>query len=226
MVTKQTSLDMVELSGEDVYPDWENLLKNNTENKDGKNTAKSELDISLDMLLDEKKDINYWQDLFNQMNFPGMDLMAVNKDNNYVLDPLEEHKIFQEKIVQFLKLLATENVNDLRTAGISESSIFAMEKGLAPVNWTVHLKYPLAYTGRVDFDNMVLIQIQPFHEDIHQFINKQILSKAGVARPEELYIPVPSGRVYIPMSGSFGGAGGGKAAAQISSNSGNANGGR
>lgn len=223
MVPKKTSSDMVELSGEDVYPNWESLIQNNNEPKEV--AAKSELDISLDMLLDEKG-TNYWQDLFNQMNFPGMDLMAVNRDNNYISNPLEEHKILRQKTCQFLKLLSKENINELRMAGIAESSIFAMEKGIVPINWTIHLKYPLAYSGVLDFDNMVLIQIQPFHEDIHQFINKQILSKAGVSRPAELYIPVPMGRVYVPISGTFGGGGGGKAAAQIAGNSGNESGGR
>ena len=223
MATKKASLDMVELSGEDVYPNWENLIQNNIENKE--ESSKSELDISLDMLLDEKG-TNYWQDLFNQMNFPGMDLMAVNRDSNYISNPLEEHKILGQKTVQFLKLLSEENINELRMAGIAESSIFAMGKGIMPINWTIHLKYPLAYGGHLEFDNMVLIQVQPFHEDIHQFINKQILSKAGVARLTELCIPVPIGRVYIPISGAFGSGGGGKSAAQIMGNSGNEIGGR
>jgi len=183
MVTKQTSLDMLELSGEDVYPNWEKLIQSNVENKE--ELSKSELDVSLDMLLDEKG-VDYWQDLFNQMNFPGMNLMAVARDNNYISKPIEEHRVLRQKTVEFLKLLSQENVNELRMAGIAESSIFAMGKGIIPINWTIHLKYPLAYSGVLDFDNMILIQVQPFHEDIHQFMNKQILSRAGVSRPNEL----------------------------------------
>jgi len=220
MTKKDTSLDMVELNGEDVYPNWENLLKNSDENSQEK--QESELDISMDMLLDEKG-VDYWQNLFNQMNFPGMDLMAVPKNSQYLGNYLEEQKLLQQKTKEFLKLLAEENVNDLRMAGIADSNIFAMSKGIMPINWTVHLKYPLAYGGEIDFDNMVLIQIEPFHEEIHNFLNKQILSKAGVAQPDELYVPFPVGLVYVPMNTSFFGGGGGKAAAQIP---GNTNGGR
>ena len=219
MTDKKTSSDMVELNGEDVYPDWENLLQSNGGAQTGK--KQSDLDISLEMLVD-RKGLSYWQDVFNQMNFPGMDLMEVTRDTQYLNQPLAEHKLFLQKIPEFLKLLSEENVNDLRMAGIAESNIFAMGKGIMPINWTVHLKYPLDYGGKIDFDNMILIQIEPFHEEIHSFLNKQMLSKAGVARPNELYIPVPTGRVYIPMNTVFSG-GGGKAAIQIH---GNENGGR
>ena len=60
-------------------------------------------------------------------------------------------------------------------------------------------------------ENMVLIQCQPFHELIHDFINQQILSDAGVGHPKTVYVPTPVGKVYIP-EGSWTGSGGKKKA--------------
>jgi hypothetical protein len=109
----------------------------------------------------------------------------------------------------FLKDLVDQYLNDLRSADISEESIFYMSKGILPTNWTVHLKYPLLYGGNLDMDNLVLIPIHPFHELIHKYINQQILTSAGVGHPQKLYIPVPLGKVYIP-NGEMTGSGGKK----------------
>ena len=215
MTEKTATPEMTELDGADIYPNWDSLVQgtgDKTPNKPVENEG--ELDISLDMLLDEKS-TDYWQDLFNQMNFPGMDLMGVTYQPVHDSNRIKEHALLREKTAEFLKKLSNENVNDLRAAGIPESHIFSMGRGIMPVNWTIHLKYPLAYGGQIDFDNMVLIQSMPFHEDIHTFINKQILSKAGVGHPEELYIPVPPGKVYIPTAVTLIGGGGGKAAPSI-----------
>ena len=223
MKDKTATLDMTELDGADIYPNWDSLVQGTGDKASGKISTEDEnLDISLDMLLDEKG-TDYWQDLFNQMNFPGMDLMGASYQPDYIHDHVKEHALLREKTAEFLKKLSNENINDLRAAGIPESHIFAMGKGIMPINWTIHLKYPLAYGGQIDFDNMVLIQSIPFHEDIHVFINKQILSKAGVGHPPELYVPVPVGKVYIPSAVTFIGGGGGKAPPSIP---GKTNGGR
>ena len=89
-------------------------------------------------------------------------------------------------------------MNDLRAAGISEENIFYLTKGILPVNWTVHLKVPPLYGGQAQPENLVLMQSQPFHEQIHDFINRQVLTEAGVGRPKILYVPTPVGKVYIP----------------------------
>lgn len=224
MIDKTATSEMTELDGLDIYPNWDKLVQSTGDQKETVDleTQSSELDISLDMLLDEKG-TDYWQDLFNQMNFPSMDLMAVAYQPNYLHNFSKEHAVLKEKTTQFLRLLADENVKDLRAAGVPESHIFSMGRGIMPINWSIHLKYPLDYGGQLEFENMILIQTDPFHEEIHHFINKQILSKAGVAHPQELYIPVPSGRVYIPSNLTFFGGAGGKAAVSIQ---GNTNGGR
>ncbi len=61
----------------------------------------------------------------------------------------------------------------------------------------------------MSLDNLVLIQCHPFHELIHDYLNKQTLSAAGIGHPQTLYIPIPLGKVYIP-NGEMTGSGGKK----------------
>ena len=156
---------------------------------------------------DEQQPQEYWEKLFNNMNFPGMDLMAVTYFNLSMDDVLEQRKILRKTIQDFLKLIGYNNTNDLRSAGVSEEGIFYIRKGKLPENYTVHLKYPLEYGGRIDFNNMVFIQNRPFHELIHTYIDKQLIGPNGSLRPRQLYVPVPLGKIYVPFGGITGSGG-------------------
>ncbi len=150
---------------------------------------------------------SFWEKLFNEMNFPGMDLMAVNYFNLNGDDLIEQRNVLKKATRDFLKLLGYTFINDLRSAGVSEEGIFYIKKGKLPENYTVHLKYPLDYGGRIDFDNMVLIQNRPFHDLIHAYIDQQLLGPNGSVRPRQLYVPVPVGKVYVPFVGITGSGG-------------------
>ncbi|MBQ8251102.1 MAG: hypothetical protein IJY92_04230 [Alphaproteobacteria bacterium] len=154
-----------------------------------------------------EKDQSYWENLFNEMNFPGMDLMAVSYFGAMDSNLLERHIQMKRIIRDFVRLLSYNYVMDLRAAGLSEEAIFYMKKGIIPENYVVHLKYPLEYGGSLDFNNMVLIQDKPFHDTIHSYIDKQIISPKGIEYPPLLYVPVPVGKVYVPFS-LFTGSGG------------------
>lgn len=147
-----------------------------------------------------EKDQKYWENLFNEMNFPGMDLMAVSYFPNPQQDLIELHQQFKRVSRDFVRLVSYNYITDLRAAGISEEGIFYMKKGKLPENFTVHLKYPLEYGGTLDFTNMVLIQDKPFHDLIHAYMDRQILTPSGLNFPQLLYVPVPVGKVYIPFS--------------------------
>ena len=155
-----------------------------------------------------EKGAEYWENLFQESNFGGMDLMGLS----YYPITIHEEDFFKKYSTSrriFMADVLANNLNDLRAAGISEENIFYLNKGVLPANWTVHLKYPPLYGGGPDPENMVLIQCQPFHELIHDFINQQILSSAGIGHPKTLYVPTPTGKVYIP-EGSWTGSGGKK----------------
>lgn len=149
----------------------------------------------------------YWEHLFNEMNFPGMDLMAVSYFGSYTYDLMEQHVLLRRVIRDFVRLLSYNYIMDLRSAGISEEGIFYMKKGKLPENYTVHLKYPLEYGGSIDFNNLVLIQDKPFHDMIHAYIDQQIIGASEVSYPSLLYVPVPVGKVYVPFA-LFTGSGG------------------
>ena len=181
---------------EDVFSDWDKLLQA---------PLFDEPSLS-DMQLEEQGQ-DYWENLFNQMNFPGMDLMAVPFVPRKVDDVEAERKILHRTIRDFVRYLSYHLANDLRSAGVTEEGLFYMKRGQIPENYTVHLKYPLNYGGTVDFNNMVFLQARPFHELIHLYINKQTIGPEGLLTPKLLYVPVPVGKVYVPV-GLFTGSGG------------------
>ncbi len=151
------------------------------------------------------RDQKYWEELFNKMNFPGMDLMAVSYFGAF--DIPEKRAQFRRQSHDFLRYLSYNYAMDLRAAGVSEEGIFYMKKGWLPENFTVHMKYPLEYGGTVDFKNMVFIQEKPFHNFIHEYLEKQLIGKNGLINPPLLYVPVPPTRIYVPF-GLFTGSGG------------------
>ncbi len=163
------------------------------------------------LVTDEMRyDVAYWETKFQQMNFPGMDLVEATAYPLTVLEKVNLRKQYKRIKKDFLRYLSYNYVNDLRSAGMSEDNIFYFKKGIIPENFNVHLKIPFDYTGQVDFSNMVLIQNYPFHEDIHKFIDMQMEGMDINMRPLKMYIPVPTGKIYIPLTMYTGSGGKGK----------------
>lgn len=148
----------------------------------------------------------YWEMLFNEMNFPGMDLMEVRLFP-VPQNKLENYKLFQRISRDFVRYIGYHHVTDLRDAGVSEEGIFYIKKGILPENYTVHLKYPTIYGGTIDFNNMVFMQTHPFHDLIHTYLDQQLLGKNGIVFPDRLYVPTPVGKVYVPLT-MYTGSGG------------------
>ena len=195
-----------ELDGSKIFDNWEQLVQ--APESDAR-ISPEELDFSA-LVGGQEKDLEYWENLFQESNFGGMNLMGLS----YYPITVNEADFFKKYTAakkEFIQDILKNNLNDLRSAGISEENIFYLTKGFLPANWTVHLKYPPLYGGRPEADNMVLIQCQPFHELIHDFIDRQILTGAGVGHPKTLYVPTPVGKVYIP-EGTWTGSGGKKKA--------------
>ncbi|MBR6231598.1 MAG: hypothetical protein IKQ99_00685 [Alphaproteobacteria bacterium] len=195
-----------ELDGKDVFDNWDQLLQASDA---GKEIPAGDLDLS-GLMGKEEKGPDYWENLFQESNFGGMNLMGLS----YFPLTIQEDDFFKKYTAAkrvFMADILAHNINDLRSAGISEENIFYLSKGVLPANWTIHLKYPPLYGGLPEPDNMVMIQCQPFHELIHDFINKQILTNAGLGHPKTLYVPTPVGKVYIP-EGAWTGSGGKKKA--------------
>ncbi len=196
--------DLTELDGNEIFDNWDQLMGQSVPEK----TSDSDLENLMEGLESDEKGQDYWVDLFQNENFGGMDLMSAHY-HPYTLNEQEFHHQMKHLKRAFLKELVNVYVNDLRSADLSEESIFYLSKGYLPTNWTIHLKFPLLYGGKMALDNLVLIQCYPFHELIHSYINKQMISAAGLGHPKMIYVPVPLGKVYIP-NGEMTGSGGKK----------------
>ena len=75
--------------------------------------------IELDIQLEEQGQA-YWESLFNEMNFPGMDLMAVQYNPREISNIEEHQKLLNRTIHDFIRFLSYHHANDLRSAGVSE----------------------------------------------------------------------------------------------------------
>jgi len=191
-MTKDNKQD--ELNGADIFSDWENLIGSPTPSQ-----KQEEEGLSLDNLMTDGGE-TYWLDELTKTNLSGMDLVALDLIPYYVHDFKAEYAQMKTQVHIFLLKLAYAYRNDLRVAGLSEDQIDELSKGLLPMNWTVHLKYPVAYGGTITAHNFVLMPHHPFHEELHHFINRQIVTDAGVMNPATLYVPTPKSAVYVPFA--------------------------
>ena len=156
---------------------------------------------------DMVRDLPFWESTFQQMNFPTMDLVEATAYPLSLLEKINKKKQYARVKRDFLRYISYHYLNDLRNAGLDEDDLFYLKKGIIPENFTVHVKIPFDYTGEVDFTNLVFMQTHPYHEDIHRFMDMQLEGMTLTQRPRKLYIPVPTGMVYIPMT-SYQGSGG------------------
>ncbi len=184
----------IELNGEDIFSNWNSLIGT----QDSPKKQSEEMELSLDNLMTDGGEA-HWLELMQKTNLSGMDLVALKVIPNYIHDFKSEYA--QLKVQSRLFLLSVTQVhrNELRVAGLSEDQIDGLVNGIIPVNWTIHLKYPVAYGGTITLNNFVLMPHHPFHEELHHFINQQIVTDAGVMTPSTLYVPTPKSDVYIPF---------------------------
>jgi len=186
----------LELDGAEIFSNWSQLVQDQNTGAP-KSEATDVLDMALDSLSVDGGD-QYWLEQFQKTNLQDMDLVALQLIRHYERDLGAECQQLKNQVPLFLSGLVQAHMGELRIAGLSDEQIANLTEGKLPVNWTVHLKYPLAYGGTIIPDNLVLIPEHPFHEDLHHFINQQIATNAGVISPAVLYVPVPKVPVYVP----------------------------
>ena len=97
---------------------------------------------------------------------------------------------------EFLKMLAKDQVAQLKLAGLTEKHIELIAAGHCPNGWNVHHKKPLGGGGKNEFANFILIKNDPYHEDFHKTSDLQLLHmKEGETRIVKM--PTPVGNVFI-----------------------------
>ena len=100
---------------------------------------------------------------------------------------------------KFMKQLATDptTLAQLRAAGISEAEIARAAKGGVPDGWQVHHKLPLDDGGDNAFDNLMLIENDPYHLAITNLQN-QLTNNLGVGDSLPVQWPMFNGIIYPP----------------------------
>lgn len=95
----------------------------------------------------------------------------------------------------FLKDTVAKQEKALRKAGIDDDGIERMQQGLCPVGYQVHHKKAIDDNGTNDYDNLVLIDNNPYHIGITNEQNRECGDlKEGESKM--VNFPVPSGFVY------------------------------
>jgi hypothetical protein len=96
----------------------------------------------------------------------------------------------------FLKRLGT-NEKELRAAGLNDADLALVQQGKVPQGWQVHHKKPLDDGGDNNFNNLVLIKNDPYHQAITN-AQKRLVGdlKPGEARVVDF--PIPEGSIYPP----------------------------
>lgn len=139
-----------------------------------------------------------WSWYFDQYDLPGMELHEVVFVSQSSRWKAEMRKAFKRARRDFLKFVGYHHVTECESIGLDAYAIKRLKLGRSPENYNVHMKIPLDYGGTNDFSNLCLIQTHPYHEELHKFIDMQIALQPPNRRSKKLFIPVPTGKVYMP----------------------------
>ena len=88
-----------------------------------------------------------------------------------------------------------KNFYHLKDAGFSETDIVKIQKGRVPDGWQVHHKLPLDDSGTNSFDNLVLIQNEPYHKVITNYQNS-VARQLEIGDVQTIPWPKPKGNIY------------------------------
>lgn len=119
---------------------------------------------------------------------PSKDLANLRKEFNKTV-----RKNFLIKLAKTSEASGRFNAEDL----------LRMRKGNVPLNYNVHHKLSLDDGGTNDFENLVLIENEPYHK---VFTNMQSRIAKGILVGESKITPwaIPSGSIYPPMKKYYG----------------------
>lgn len=94
----------------------------------------------------------------------------------------------------FLKELG-KNPKALKSAGLSDLDILKIQNGRVPNGWQVHHKLPLDDSGTNTFDNLVLIQNEPYHKVITNYQNSMSINM-NIGDVKDIKWPIPNNSIY------------------------------
>ncbi len=121
------------------------------------------------------------------------------QDISYVKRSAIELQILRNEFNTTTRAAFLENlgkdVEYLKNVGFSENDILKIQNGKVPDGWQVHHKLPLDDSGTNSFDNLVLIQNEPYHKVITNYQNS-VARQMEIGETKIVQWPMPNGNVY------------------------------
>jgi hypothetical protein len=87
------------------------------------------------------------------------------------------------------------NSDYLKETGFSDIDILKIKNGDVPDGWQVHHKLPLDDGGTNSFDNLVLIQNEPYHKVLTNYQNN-ITKQFQIGEKQTVQWPIPNSNIY------------------------------
>jgi hypothetical protein len=82
-----------------------------------------------------------------------------------------------------------------KEAEFSDIDILKIKDGFAPDGWQVHHKLPLDDGDANSFDNLILIQNEPYHKAITNYQNS-IARQFQIGEEQIVQWPIPNSNIY------------------------------
>lgn len=183
-----------------AFPSGTKNISNKPSDDDGSDTGSSvptKEEKTLSVRSHPLGTIDQWKLRLRSMQILNLELNDFKRRRISPLTVKQMHKELSAVSRDFLKFVAKEDGPLAVAAGLEEQGLDLLKYGMLPENFTVHLRIPYEFGGTNEFDNLVLIQRDPYHSTIHRFIDLQ-LSRYKDDIPSLLYLPVFPMRVYVP----------------------------
>lgn len=108
-------------------------------------------------------------------------------------------KAFDNRVrADFVKKLASENIDDLKKLNFTDLDIADMKKGKLPTGFEVHHKLPLNDGGDNSLSNLILMQDE--YHDVFTFYQNTFTKTSKFLNDGYIVVDwvIPTGRVYLP----------------------------
>ncbi len=115
----------------------------------------------------------FWEDEIARMGLPEMPIKMVNLNSE---EPIYcEANIYYDLMEKFLKKIGFSQkcMESLWKISLTRNEIVKIRSGKLPENLDVIFKTPIQYGGKLEIENMLLIQTHPFANLIFDFERKQ-----------------------------------------------------
>lgn len=128
----------------------------------------------------------------NKILLNNIEVIKMNYVKRTAVERMALRREFEGVRKQFLKSVADNSEIKKR---LDLDDLARMRKGLNPIHWDVHHKFPLDDSGTNDFSNLMLISKSPEHA-MFTTTQRKITQSISAGGSTEILWPVPKGIIY------------------------------